>query len=298
MSPLIVPVDGIDLVSTLRTVVFLANDPTVDLRPGRFRRVTHTPDGPGTIVVTWADDDRARVETHGDGASWLAERAPRLLGCEDDVDGFEPVDEPLRTLWRRHRGDRIPRTGTLWHDLAWSIVQQRITTVEAGEQWRRLVLDIGSPAPGADDLSVPPDPATVARLHYTDLHHYGIERQRADHLRRAAARVERFARSVDDDPAEALAALGTVPGIGPWTRTCLATQTWGQRDTVIVGDAGIPSMVAWLLARERRADDARLLELLEPHRPHRHRVIRLAFASGARPPRRQHRAPRRDIRRR
>ena len=66
---------------------------------------------------------------------------------------------------------------------------------------------------------------------------------------------------------------------------------------MIVGDDGIPAAVAWILAGERRADDARLFELLEPYRPHRYRVIRLAMASGARPPRHHARATRRDIRR-
>ena len=68
----------------------------------------------------------------------------------------------------------------------------------------------------------------------------------------------------------AMPLLRSVPGIGPWTATCLAAQTWGDADTVVLGDDGIPSMVAWLLAGERRADDARMLELLEPFRPHRH----------------------------
>ena len=94
------------------------------------------------------------------------------------------------------------------------------------------------------------------------------------------------------------AALASVPGVGPWTRSCMAVQTWGQPDTVILGDDGIPSMVSWLLAGEQRADDARLAELLEPFRPHRHRVVRLAWASGATPPRRHHRGRRDDIRHR
>jgi hypothetical protein len=50
-------------------------------------------------------------------------------------------------------------------------------------------------------------------------------------------------------------------------------------------------MVSWLLAGERRGDDARMLQLLEPYRPHRYRVVRLAFAGGTRPPRRAPRAP-------
>ncbi len=43
-------------------------------------------------------------------------------------------------------------------------------------------------------------------------------------------------------------------------------------DAVVVGDYHLPSIVAWNLVGERRADDARMLELLEPFRPHRYRV--------------------------
>ncbi len=77
---------------------------------------------------------------------------------------------------------------------------------------------------------------------------------------------------------------GCGSGVGPWTQSCLSTFTWGSADTVITGDAVIPSMVTWLLAGERRGDDHRMHQLLEPYRPHRYRVIRLAFASGSKPP--------------
>jgi 3-methyladenine DNA glycosylase/8-oxoguanine DNA glycosylase len=46
-----------------------------------------------------------------------------------------------------------------------------------------------------------------------------------------------------------MAAVATVRGVGPWTRSCLSTFTFCSRDTVITGDAGIPSMVTWMLAR-------------------------------------------------
>ena len=72
----------------------------------------------------------------------------------------------------------------------------------------------------------------------------------------------------------------------------------GGLPPVEVGDDGIPSLVAWVLARETRADDARMLELLEPYRPHRYRVLRLVLGSGQRPPRRAPRGRRTDIRRR
>ncbi|CAN5184657.1 hypothetical protein BH24ACT10_BH24ACT10_11640 [soil metagenome] len=119
-----VPVHDIDLVVTLTPLTALPHDPTVRLSAGRFARATLTPEGAAAVELTWADG-AAHASAHGDGADWLLQRLPRLLGCSDDVRGFAPTAQPLRDVWRHHRGDRIARTGTLWHDLAWFIVQQR-----------------------------------------------------------------------------------------------------------------------------------------------------------------------------
>lgn len=234
----------------------------------------------------------------GDGAGWLLDRTERLLGLTDDVTGFDPATRPLAELWRRHRGDRVPRTGTLWHDLAFSVVQQRVTRQDGAEQWRRLVTALGTPAPGAPGLTAPPAPAVVARLPYDTFHRFGIERRRADALRAAALAAVRLQATVDDAVDSAVSALRSVPKIGPWTASCLATTTWGDADAVVVGDSGIPSMVTWLLAGEHRGSDARMLDLLEPYRPHRYRVVRLVFRSGTQPPRRHPRGARHDVRRR
>jgi 3-methyladenine DNA glycosylase/8-oxoguanine DNA glycosylase len=294
-----VPVGDVDLAATLGSVVWLPRDPTARLAPGRFERATWTPEGSGTVVVTWAPGDgTARVEAHGDGAGWLLDRVPRLLGCEDDVTGFDPAGPPLRDLWRRHGRRRIARTGTLWHDLAGLVVQQRIDRLSAADQWHRLVTTHGSPAPGVPGLWAPPAPATLARLSPPDLHRLGLERRRAQTLVGAGLALARHQHLADDDVASGTAALRAVPGIGPWTTACLAGLTWGDRDAVITGDSGIPSLVAWVLAGRDRADDATMLELLEPHRPHRYRVLGLVMASGRRPPRTSPRGSRHDIRRR
>ncbi|MGY1753349.1 DNA-3-methyladenine glycosylase family protein [Blastococcus sp. SYSU D01042] len=296
MTALVLPTGDVDLGLTLAPFLMLAGDPAVQMRPGRFARASPTPEGPGTIVVTW-DGRRpeAVVGTYGDGADWLVRQAPGMLGLLDDVSGFAPAAGPLRARWSRYRGDRVAASGSLWHDLAWFIVQQRIARHAAAAQWSRLVSALGSPAPGANDLVVPPLPEAVARLTYGELHRLGIERQRAERLIAAARCAHRLLRNPILDRATALAALGAVRGVGPWTTSCLSAFTWGFPDTVITGDAGIPSMVAWLLAGERRADDQRMRQLLEPYRPHRYRVIRLALAGGG-PPRRAHRAPVHDIR--
>ncbi|MEO0493867.1 MAG: DNA-3-methyladenine glycosylase 2 family protein, partial [Actinomycetota bacterium] len=82
-------IGDINLAATLRSTAILPGDPTVRLEPGRFVRATITPAGTGEIRVVWADGV-ADVEAWGDGAAWLIDRAPRLLGLEDDVSGFDP----------------------------------------------------------------------------------------------------------------------------------------------------------------------------------------------------------------
>ena len=304
-----VDVGRVDLPATLRTSLMLPGDPTVQLHTGRWERATLTPAGPGSIRVEWdpaapppIDPDTpdttrlASVTAWGDGGPWLVERVGRMLGLADDVTDFDPTERPLRDVWRRERNRRIAATGTLWHDLAWFIIQQRVTTIDASSNWTQLVRELGDDAPGPVELRTPPTAQTLGRMHYTQFHKFGIERQRAEYLRTAARIADRFADSVDEPFAGIEPKLAAVPGIGPWTRTCLATHTWGEADAVIVGDDGIPSMVTWFLAREERGDDARMLELLEPYRPHRGRVMQMAFASGDKPPRRHHRYARNPIR--
>ena len=78
--------------------------------------------------------------------------------------------------------------------------------------------------------------------------------------------------------------LRAMPGIGPWTAGEVALRVLGDADAVSVGDFHLPHLVAFCLAGEIRGDDARMLELLEPWRGHRARVVRLLELSGLRPP--------------
>jgi 3-methyladenine DNA glycosylase/8-oxoguanine DNA glycosylase len=62
-------------------------------------------------------------------------------------------------------------------------------------------------------------------------------------------------------------------------------RAFGDPDAVSVGDFHIPNMVAWALAGEPRGIDERMLELLEPYRGQRGRVIRLLELAGFGAPR-------------
>jgi 3-methyladenine DNA glycosylase/8-oxoguanine DNA glycosylase len=70
----------------------------------------------------------------------------------------------------------------------------------------------------------------------------------------------------------------------------------GDPDTVSVGDYHLSALVGWALIG-RPVDDDGMLELLEPWRGHRQRVMRLIEESGFRLPRFGPRARRQDHRR-
>ncbi len=258
----------IHLASTLRGFLMLPNDPTVNLANTRFERATRTPDGEGSIRVDWGSNRTAVVEAWGPGGRWLLDRSDDMLGLTDDVSGFAPAEKPIREIWRRERNRRISRTGTLWHDLAWFIVQQRVTTVDASQQWNRLVSALGSPAPGPVELLVPPKPETVATMNYTDFHRFGIERRRAEHLRGAArivttgcsscwSRTSRIAVALCSWPSPAVAAHhGPITGT-PETRSATGRRpsggTWltGVMDEP-VSDANDPDFSKKLFANLNR----------------------------------------------
>ena len=84
--------------------------------------------------------------------------------------------------------------------------------------------------------------------------------------------------------------LLSIKGIGPWTVDNVLGSL-ADPDAVIVGDYSLPHAVAWLFEGIERSDDARMLELLEPFRGHRFRVIRLLWLANVRTPRRGPRLP-------
>jgi 3-methyladenine DNA glycosylase/8-oxoguanine DNA glycosylase len=93
-----------------------------------------------------------------------------------------------------------------------------------------------------------------------------------------------------------ISALCTVPGIGIWTAAEIVQRAHGDPDTVSVGDFHLSRLVGWALIG-KPVDDAGMLEILEPWRGHRYRVIRLIESSGFAKPRFSHRAARVDHRR-
>ena len=84
--------------------------------------------------------------------------------------------------------------------------------------------------------------------------------------------------------ADGYARLRAVPGIGPWTAAEVMLRATGDPDAVSVGDFHLKNLVAYAFTGARKGTDEEMVELLEPYRGHRARVIRLLEASGIRPP--------------
>jgi 3-methyladenine DNA glycosylase/8-oxoguanine DNA glycosylase len=288
-----IPLDrALDLRLTLAPHLRGTADPAMRLGRDRAIRATRTPDGPATIALT-VNGERLRVEAWGPGADRALDGAPALAGVEDGRDGFAPADRLLAELDRRMPGLRIGRSGAVLEALIPAILEQKVTGVEARRAYRAIIARWGEPAPGPFGLRLLPPPEILARLPYEAFHPIGLERRRADLIRSVALRAARFEEIVDLPLPDAYRRLTALPGLGPWTAAEVALRALGDPDAVSVGDYHIPSMVGFALAGERKATDARMLELLAPYRGHRGRVIRLLEASGIRP---SARGPRMSVR--
>jgi len=251
-------------------------DPCLRIVGDEVWRATRTPHGPATECIRLAPDREVSVEAWGPGAGWLLDRAPWLCGADDDPGAFRPDDVLLRRLAHEHPGLRIGRTSAVFESALAITVEQRVVTRDAWESWRWLVYSLGERAPGPrHGLWVPPAPERVARTPYEVFHRFGIERRRADVLKRLGVVARRLEECLDLPLADAYARLRAVPGVGPWTSGRVGMVALGDPDAVALGDLHVPHLVTHALAGEPRGSDERMLELLEPYRGQRGRVVRL-----------------------
>ena len=292
--PLAAPVD---VRATLAPLARGPYDPCVQRSGREVWRATHTPDGPGSQHVV-AVADGVEVEAFGPGAAWLLEHAPALVGAGDTGHEFAPADALVAELHRRDRGLRLAAAGNPVELMVPTVLEQKVTSTEAHRAYSRLVRAHGHPAPGPNDaLRLPPTVAELAALPSFAWHAVGVERRRADTIREVCTRAGAIERVAAQGSAAFQQRVTALPGIGPWTASSVAGLAFGDPDAVVLGDYHLPSIVAWNLVGERRADDARMLELLEPFRGHRARVVALIARAGGHPPRRAPRRALRDIRR-
>lgn len=274
----------LDLGLTLGPLQRGSHDPSIAFDGDRVWRAAATPDGPATLHLQPAGM-RLVAEAWGAGAGWAVEQVPQLLGFDDQPETFRPANAMLLDLHRHHPGLRLGRTQLVFAALLPTILEQKVPGVEAWRSYRVLVRALGEPAPGPGGLVLPPTPQRLLATPYWTVHRFGIERRRFAVIQAGAAHARQLEQTVNLPPIEARQFLMRLPGIGPWSAGEVSAVAYGDRDAVSLGDYHLPHQVAWALAGERRGSDARMLELLEPYRGHRARVIRLLTLGGIQAPR-------------
>ncbi|HVD48128.1 MAG TPA: DNA-3-methyladenine glycosylase 2 family protein [Candidatus Limnocylindria bacterium] len=257
-------------------------------------RATMTPDGPATVHLVHAAGG-VEVEAWGPGADWAARQAGPLCGEEDDDTGFNPGHPFLAQVRKRNPGLRIPKTLAVFEALVPAILAQKVTGEEAHRSYRALVDALGEPAPGPVRMTIPPPPRVLARTPYWTFHRFGIERRRAETIIVAARSAARLEETTTMDIPGAYRRLQAFPGVGPWTAAKVALIALGDADAVPLGDYNLPHSVGFALEGTVRSTDERMLELLDPYRDHRARVLRLIATAGISAPRFGPRMPIRDI---
>ena len=261
-----------------------AHDPSQLEHEGIIWRATRTPDGVATLALR-IERTRVRAAAWGAGAVWALEQVPRLCGGDDDPAGFEAHRHPLVAEAHHRHGDlRLGRTDLVFDALVSAIFEQKVTGLQAFGAWRMILTWCGERAPGPTPRPMFAPPADWHLIPSWTWHRAGLEPPQSRAVVEAAARRTSIERAAADEPS-ADAALTSLRGVGPWTSAETRIRAFGDADAVSVGDYHLAHQVGYALTGHRVDDDG-MLELLEPWRGHRQRVIRLLGLSGRIEPRR------------
>ncbi len=256
-----------------------------------------TPDGPATLRLTAAgsgQDTHVDAQAWGAGADSAIASVPALLGSGDDWSGFDEeafhatLPRIVREARRRNLAVRLPTTGRVVDSLVPTILEQKVTTVEARRGYRYLMYRYGTAAPSAgrhspSGLLVPPSASRWLTVPSWEWHKAGVGPQRSATVMRTLRSAVALERLASLSAAEAGAKMQTIPGIGVWTAAEVVQRTHGCPDSIAVGDYHLASYVGYALTG-RKTDDAGMITLLEPWRGHRQRVVRMIGLSGFRKP--------------
>lgn len=281
---------------TLGQLVSGKRDPVSRLDGNLYARATRTPEGPATFLVRHTGPGRIDAEGYGPGAAWALGRVPALLALDEEPVDTSRFSAEVQAMAAACKGLRLPRTGRVFELVMPIVLEQLVTGAESKRAWRRLVGAFAERAPGPfEDLFLPPSPAQVRSIPSDEFLSLGILRKQGLTLRTLAERAHRMEEAATMSADDAFRRLTALRGIGPWTAGCAMLYGLGHRDAVPVGDYHLPNLVAWNFAGEDRADDRRMMELLEPYRGVRGLVLLWLRYQGAAPPSYGPRRPRRAI---
>ena len=287
-----------DLMQTIGTLLRGHGDPSIRTAPDGIWFAFTTPRGPATLRLATAGTaggpcrGRAGLGSRSGGRRRFRAAHARAATTTGPA-STSPRSTPRSRAWwlKPDAGTspiRLPATGRMIDSLVPTILEQKVTVIEARRGYRYLMYRFGTAAPGAGtvapaNLLVQPTAAQWLRIPSWEWHKAGVGPQRSATVMRAlrsAAALERLAAL---PAAEAAAKLQTLPGIGVWTAAEVVQRTHGCPDSIAVGDYHLAAYVGAALTG-RRTDDAGMLRLLAPWAGHRQRVVRMIGLSGFRKP--------------
>lgn len=246
-------------------------DPCFQVEPdGAIWRTSLQPTGPVTARLERPAPDTVVCRAWGEGAEEFVANLPALLGADDDATGFTPSHPTVELARQRVPHLRIGRTGRVLEALIPAVLEQRVQGVEAFRSWRLLVTRFGVPAPGPapERMRVPPSAQQWRAIPSWEYHRANVDPGRMRTLLGCAQRADALERLTTAEP------LTSLPGVGVWTAAETAQRAFGDADALSVGDYHLSNMIGWTLLG-RPIDDDAMVEVLEPMRPHRYRVVRL-----------------------
>lgn len=260
---------GYDLNLSTTLQRFGPRDPTSRRGRGAFVRAFWTASGPCTLALR-QDGTDIEAEMVGPGAAEVREWLPRMFE-------FAPQELPLpcphpglKQLSRRLAGLKVGRVPWVFDVAQAFVLQQRVAFVDAAASHRWLVMRYGQDAPGPLSLKLPLRPEQWLKVGLNRIQEAEVDPKRAQTLLRIAAL------GLETDAAR----LGATRGVGPWTFQSVLGYGLGNPDAVPIGDLHLPRIVALFFA-EQPGGDERLLELLEPYRGVRFRVINWIMCAGS-----------------
>ena len=216
---------------------------------GTYARVLAGDAGPA--VVTVRQREPAVLEVSVDAAADRTEGAAavvaRILGVDRDVRPFarRAAKIPwLRALARRMRGVKPPRYPTLWEAVVNAVVFQQISLFAAAAILRRMIEALGTAISyDGEMLHAFPEPGTVLAAGARTLSQAGLSAAKIATLQRGAAAIldgtlEEKALE-NRTSAEAVVALTSIKGIGPWTATVILLRGLGRLDVFPMKDSGM-----------------------------------------------------------
>lgn len=265
-----------DLGRSLLFQRFGRGDPTASLGEDGFWKATRVAGAPVVLHVRVAAGGVVVVRAWGEGATALDEAAcAAFAGTADAPTAFRPAHPKLLRLHRARLGVRLTRALSLSEIHLATIFQQRVRFADAARAYRVLTERFGERAPGPRSLVLPLTPARWAATPSHVLAELGVDRKRYEAIVLAARHARHVEAIAPGDVAELRRVLALARGTGPWTLEMVAGFGAADRDAVPTGDVHLPHTVCKFFEGRLPGSDARMLELLEPFRGERFRVVRL-----------------------